>query len=291
MIQSMTGYGKTDTVFNDRKVNVELRALNGKATDLRIKYPSKFASKELWIRNHVLKRLDRGRFDMTISIDGDVSDDYTLDEQLFRTYYKQLRSLAQELDVKDQDYFSTIIRIPNVVRTRTEDLSIEEWKVVKELVDGVIEKTREYRIAEGEALKNDISTHLKSIMLNLVEVSTHENDRIDAIKQKMMTNLNGFVEEKKLDENRYEKELIYYLERLDINEEKIRLEQNCIYFKQLLDDPDEGAKGKKLTFISQEIGREINTMGAKAQYAQIQQLVVNMKDNLERIKEQLLNVL
>lgn len=291
MIQSMTGYGKASGVFQDRMINVEIRALNGKSTDFRIKSPSKYAAKELWIRKQVLSALDRGKFDMTISVDGEVGEQYTLDEKLFKSYYEKLKALSQELDADDTDYFAAIVRIPNVVRTALDDLSEKEWAFCAGLIHEAIEKIREYRKSEGAAMETDIVGHLRNIMLNLVQVSTHENARIEAIKKKLSNNLNNFIVDQKLDENRYEQELIYYLERLDINEEKIRLEQNCNYFKQLLDDDSLEVKGKKLIFISQEIGREINTMGAKAQYAPIQQLVVSMKDDLERIKEQLLNVL
>jgi uncharacterized protein (TIGR00255 family) len=287
----MTGYGKASGVFQDRMINVEIRALNGKTTDFRIKSPTKYAAKELWIRKQVLQNLVRGKFDLTLSVDGDVGEQYTLDEKLFRSYYEKLKSLSEELEADDTDYFAAIVRIPNVVRTALDELSEEEWAFCSTLVGKAIDKIMEYRQSEGVAMKDDISTHLRNIMLNLVKVSTYEPDRIKAIKNKISGNLNSFVEDQKIDENRFEQELIYYLERLDINEEKIRLEQNCNYFKQLLDDGDSKAKGKKLIFISQEIGREINTMGAKAQYAPIQQLVVNMKDDLERIKEQLLNVL
>lgn len=291
MIQSMTGYGKASGLLNNRKITVEIRSLNGKSTDLRIKYPSKYGSKEMDIRKYVLNKLERGRFDMTLSIDGDVSDDYVLDEELFKAYYRQMKSLSDELQSKQADFFPTIVRIPNVIHTNLEDLSDEEWHTCQKLVEEAANKTEEYRKSEGEAMKKDIATHLRSIMLNLIQVSTHEPERIKSIKNKISNNLNGLAEDQKIDQNRFEQELIYYLERLDINEEKIRLEQNCNYFKQLLDDPNIVTKGKKLTFISQEIGREINTMGAKAQFAPIQQLVINMKDDLERIKEQLLNVL
>jgi len=291
MIQSMTGYGKASAVSNERKINVELRALNGKSTDIRIKFPPKYSSKEMWIRKRILSALQRGKFDMTISIDGEVAEEYALDEEMFKSYFKKLKSLAVELDNEQNDYFSTILRVPNVVRTVVGDLSEEEWKSCEGVIDDVVTKLEEYRRSEGEAMKVDIANHVRSIMLNLIQVSTYEPERIKAIKQKIGNSLQSFIEEKKIDENRFEQELIYYLERLDINEEKIRLEQNCNYFKQILDDDKLEAKGKKLIFISQEIGREINTMGAKAQYAPIQQLVVSMKDDLERIKEQLLNVL
>jgi uncharacterized protein (TIGR00255 family) len=291
MIQSMTGYGKASGVYQDRMINVEIRALNGKSTDFRIKCPTKYAARELWIRKKVLNVLERGKFDMTISVDGDVGEEYTLDEKLFRSYYNKLKSLSVELEADDTDYFAAIVRIPNVIRTTLEDLSGAEWDFCAGLIDKALQKITDYRISEGRALEADISVHLRSIMLNLVQVSTHELARIEAIKTKLSGNLKNLVEEQKIDQNRFEQELIYYLERLDINEEKIRLEQNCTYFKQLLDDENMHDKGKKLIFISQEIGREINTMGAKAQYAPIQQLVVNMKDDLERIKEQLLNVL
>ena len=291
MIQSMTGYGKASGSYNERMINVEIRALNGKNTDLRMKCPSKYASKELWIRKRILSGLERGKFDMTISIDGEVGEEYNLDEKLFKSYYNKLKSLSGELGAGDTDYFAAIVRIPNVVKTSLEDLSEEEWEFCASLIDMAMSRITEYRKSEGDAMQKDISQHLRNIMLNLIKVSTFEPKRIEAIKQKIGGNLSNFIEEKKIDENRFEQEMIYYLERLDINEEKIRLEQNCNYFKQLLDEASLVSKGKKLIFISQEIGREINTMGAKAQYAPIQQLVVSMKDDLERIKEQLLNVL
>jgi len=291
MIQSMTGYGKASAVFNERKINVELRALNGKSTDIRIKFPPKYSSKEMWIRKKILSSLHRGKFDMSISIDGEVAEEFALDEEMFKSYYKKLKSLAVELNNEQNDYFSTILRVPNVVRTVVGDLSEEEWRACESVLDDVVSRLEEYRVSEGQAMKVDIANHLRSIMLNLIKVSTYEPERMKAIKQKIGNSLQSFIDEKKIDENRFEQELIYYLEKLDINEEKIRLEQNCNYFKQILDDDQMAAKGKKLIFISQEIGREINTMGAKAQYAPIQQLVVSMKDDLEKIKEQLLNVL
>jgi len=291
MIQSMTGFGKASGLYEERMINVQIRALNGKTTDVRIKSPSKYASKELWIRKQILNKLERGKFDMTISLDGEMGEEYILDEKMFRSYYHKLKSLSEELDADDTDYFAATDKSSNVVRTTLEDLSEKEWAVCENLVEDAITRISEYRKSEGEAMKIDIATHLRNIMLNLIQVSTHEPARIKAIKNKISTNIKSIAEDQKIDENRFEQELIYYLERLDINEEKIRLEQNCNYFKQLLDDGTTGAKGKKLIFISQEIGREINTMGAKAQYAPIQQLVVSMKDDLERIKEQLLNVL
>lgn len=291
MIQSMTGYGQASSVYNHKKISVELRALNGKTTDIRIKFPAKYGSKELAIRNQVLSMLEHGRFDMTISIDGVVEEQYKLDEQLFRSYFKTLNDLARELGVRDQDYFSTIIRIPNVVKNMVEELTEDEWLITEELIKSVIQQIISYRQAEGDTMLTDIRQSVEKILDFLKQVEIHEKDRIQGIKDRISNNLNGFFSEIRLDENRFEQELLYYIERLDINEEKIRLEQNCKYFIQLLDDQTVTGKGKKLIFISQEIGREINTMGAKAQNAPIQQLVVSMKDELERIKELLLNVL
>lgn len=291
MIQSMTGYGQASAVYNHKKLNVELRALNGKTTDIRIKFPAKYGSKELAIRNQVLSKLEHGRFDMTISIDGVVEEQYKLDEQLFRSYFKTLNDLAKELGVKEQDYFSTIIRIPNVVKNMVEELTEDEWLITEGLIGSTIEQIIAYRKAEGKTMLTDIRQSVGNILEFLRQVEPHEKDRIQGIKDRVNNSLNGFFNEIRIDENRFEQELLYYIERLDINEEKIRLEQNCKYFIQLLDDPSVIGKGKKLIFISQEIGREINTMGAKAQFAPIQQLVVNMKDELERVKELLLNVL
>jgi uncharacterized protein (TIGR00255 family) len=291
MIQSMTGYGQASAVFNHRKLNVELRALNGKTTDIRIKFPAKYGSKELAMRNQVLNKLEHGRFDMTISIDGVVEEQYKLDEQLFRSYFKTLNELAKDLGVKEQDYFSTIIRIPNVVKNMVEELTDDEWTITEALIESTIDQIIAYRMAEGNTMLTDIRQSVGNILVFLKQVEPHEKDRIQGIKDRVSNSMNGFFNEIRIDENRFEQELLYYIERLDINEEKIRLEQNCNYFMQLLDDPSVIGKGKKLIFISQEIGREINTMGAKAQFAPIQQLVVNMKDELERVKELLLNVL
>ena len=287
----MTGYAKASGVYNDRMINVELRALNGKTTDVRIKCPPKYASRELWIRKKLLETLDRGKFDMTISIDGDAEESYILDEKLFKSYYNKLKGLSEELGADKEGYFSAIVRIPNVIHTGQEDLSEADWAFCDSLIEESIDKINQYRQAEGQALEEDITSHLESILGHLGNVTPFEIERIEAIKAKISGNLKSFIEDQKIDENRFEQEMIYYLERLDINEEKIRLEQNCQYFKQFLQDTTLVSKGKKLIFISQEIGREINTMGAKAQYAPIQQLVVGMKDDLERIKEQLLNVL
>ena len=291
MILSMTGYAKASGVFEERMIHVELRALNGKTTDVRVKCPPKFASMELGIRKKLMNALDRGKFDMTIAIDGAVEEEYILDEKLFKSYYRKLSALSQELGAGREDLFTAIMRIPNVVHTSLEDLSEAEWQYCDGLIDEAIQRIIQYRESEGLALEKDISQNLDSILSYLAQVGKHELERIEAIKSKISGNLNALIEEQKVDVNRFEQELIYYLERLDINEEKIRLEQNCLYFKELLSDSSLTSKGKKLIFISQEIGREINTMGAKAQYAPIQQLVVGMKDDLEKIKEQLLNVL
>jgi len=290
MVLSMTGYGQSIVRSGEKVIKIELRSLNGKSADVRLKVPSLYKSKELEFRNQVLKGAVRGKIDITISFDGAGSEEpYKLNTHLIKNYFLELKELAEQLGVGQQDILSSILKIPNVVELDEADIDEKEFEAVKDGITQVLAKFKEFRAKEGKAMKSDIIFQLESIENLLKSIEPHEGERIKKVKQKLARSLDQISEENKMDQNRYEQEIIYYLEKLDITEEKIRLEQHCKYLREVLDNEEE-VKGKKTSFICQEMGREINTIGSKAQYSEIQQIVVNMKDSLEKIKEQVLNI-
>ncbi len=291
MVYSMTGYGKAKGEYKGRSYTIDIRTLNGKSTDIRMKLPNHFKPKEIELRSFILEKVHRGKIDFniqTLSTDGDL--DYGLNMKLIETYYQQLKSFAADKEMPPQDFLQTIIRIPNVVMAKDEDLSDEEWKYIMSLVDDALDNLNEFREDEGLSLKNDLLSRVESIIQLQADIIPHEEQR----RVDLSTRLHKLVEDnlstENVDKNRLEQEIVYYLEKLDIHEEKVRLKQHCQYF---LDELNSNKKqlGKKLNFISQEMGREINTLGAKAQYSSIQQIVVKMKVELDQIKEQLANVL
>ena len=291
MLYSMTGYGKAKGEFSGRSYTIDISTLNGRTTDIRMKLPNHFKSKEIELRTHVLEKALRGKIDFTVqmsSMDGD--SDYGVNLDLIETYYKQLAELSRKYQMPPQDFLQTIIRIPNVITSRDEDISDEEWAFVLDLVNQSLVELDEFRLQEGESLKSDLSTRTNNIIRLQEEIVPFEAKR----KEDLLVRLHKLIEEnltaEATDKNRLEQEVIYYLEKLDIHEEKVRLKQHCQYFNQELQSSDFEV-GKKLNFISQEMGREINTLGSKAQYYDIQQKVVQMKVELDQIKEQLANVL
>ncbi len=292
MLYSMTGFGRAEGKLHDKKFSVEVKSLNGKSSDVRLKIPAYFREKELVIRQMISKKLIRGKIDAIISIVSESGDDeYGLNKDLFRKYYKELNGLKSELSIADADIMSSILRIPNVIQTQENDLNDEDWNLVSELIDAAVSNLQNFRKTEGDSLEKDLRHRVDSIASLLSQIEPHEKERMVVIKDRIRKNINEFFNNNaNSDENRFEQEIFYYLEKLDINEEKIRLAQHCKYFVEQLEQ--EGiSKGRKLNFISQEIGREINTIGSKAQFSAIQQIVVQMKDDLEKIKEQLLNTL
>lgn len=290
MVHSMTGYGEASGTYEQKKIRVELRSLNGKSTDVRIKMPSLYRTKELILRNIVLQSAKRGKLDLSIVFEGGEGDEsYKINSTLTKKYFLELSSVAKELSVSSEGLLNAVLKIPNVIAVDDVTVSEAEWTFVENLVLKAIESLKSFRANEGAALEKDLSNHVLEIENQLEKVKEFEPGRIELLRSRFHKNLLQFTEEVNVDKNRFEQELMYYIEKLDISEEKIRLKQHCEYFKEILSKEDV-AKGKKLNFISQEMGREMNTMGSKAQNSSIQQLVILMKDYLEKIKEQVLNI-
>ena len=292
MILSMTGYGKSSVDFNGKSIIVDVKSLNGKTSDIRVKTPNYYRQKEIEIRNIVSEKAFRGKLELNIDISSELGDDeYGLNTPLFKKYYYELSQLKKAVgDTDHSDLFATIIRIPNVVTSQEKDVDENEWKYVEKSIVKAIEDLNAFRKSEGLALEKDLAANIEFIGAKLDEIEPFEKDRITRLKARLQKNLEDFLGNESVDQNRFEQEVIFYLEKLDINEEKVRLSQHLKYFLSVMHSP-EVMVGKKLAFISQEIGREINTLGAKAQNSNIQQLVVQMKDALEQIKEQLANVI
>jgi len=291
MICSMTGFGKSSNETDKGKVTVEIRSLNGKTTDIRLKYPAGYSEKEMWIRNFIHNKLTRGKFDVNISNNMSNGNNLSVNENLFKEYHKKLNKLADELNEKNRDFFPSIVRIPNIFKETEYELSEEEWRMTITTLEEAADKLMQYRKQEGVSIKKDIVENITRIKNSLPSIIDHDIERKKIIKDRLSKSIAEIEDRNKVDKNRFEQEVMYYLEKLDINEEQQRLKQHCDYFLEIINDESKFEKGKKLNFIAQEIGREINTMGAKAQYSPLQKLVVNMKDNLEKIKEQLANVL
>lgn len=289
MLQSMTGFGQSTGSYANKEIQVQIKTLNGKVTDVRFKIPNTYREKEMELRKMVLENSTRGKIDVNISINSGAGDEeYGLNTDLFAKYYKELKSLQDSLGIPQGDIMQAIVRIPSVIGVKEESMSSEEWASLQAIVQDALDQLNAFRTEEGRSLYEDLKSRTKSIMDMLKEVPKHEQERKTALQEKIRKNLAEFMKADNVDHNRFEQELLYYLEKLDINEEKVRLEQHLIYFNEEL-ETDAAAKGKKLGFIAQEIGREINTMGSKAQFAPLQKIVVRMKQELEKIREQILN--
>lgn len=291
MIKSMTGYGKAILETPQKKITIEVKSLNSKQADLNAKVPWLYKEKEIEIRNIVTRRLERGKIDFYISFD-------IMDEELMpvinkssvKNYYRQLSEVAEELGIKpENDALSIIMRLPEALKSEKPELTEDEWKNVSKLISDALEQVDQYRIEEGKALEADLSGSVSRILGFLEDISPFEAERIFKVRERLTTTLKETIGSDNVDMNRFEQELIFYLEKLDINEEKVRLRKHCDYFSETM--AVSGSNGKMLSFIAQEMGREINTIGSKANDASMQKIVVKMKDELERIKEQVLNVL
>ncbi len=289
MLYSMTGYGRESLPYKDKIIMVEIRSLNSKFTDLRLKIPQNFKEKETELRRTVLERLERGKLDLVIEVKSHQGDDeYGLNTALFKKYYHELSKLSEELGMPKGDLLPAILRLPNIVATDADEIEEEEWETVLKTLDAAMRSFEKFRQAEGKAMEDDMRMRVNCIRDYLSRLDPHETERVTRLRQRLYQNLEEYLSKEKIDENRFEQEIIFYLEKIDITEEKVRLEQHCIYFLEELDKPY-AQKGRKLSFISQEMGREINTLGAKAYSSDIQKLVVGMKDELEKIKEQVAN--
>lgn len=287
----MTGYGEGKGSYKNKTITVEIKSLNGKSTDIRFKSPANYREKELELRKFIINHAQRGKFDVSIYFDSEsAAEEFGLNKPLFKKYWSELNQLSGELNFEQEGFIPAILRIPNVVQAAEGTISDAEWKVIKNTTKKALESLKNFRISDGKGMMKDLRSSVKSIQKCLKSVKPFEKERIKALKSRMEKNLADYLGKQNVDKNRYEQEVIFYIEKLDINEEKVRLEQHCKFFLEQLATEDGESKGKKLAFISQEIGREINTLGAKAQHSSIQKLVVKMKDELEQIKEQVANI-
>lgn len=286
----MTGYGTAKGTVGGQSVTVEIRSLNSKFLELNLRLPSQFRDKELELRAELGRRIERGKADLSISFDnGDNNRKSTVNRELFDSYFNELQDISKEYHLSDVNMLDVILRMPQVLNNDKAESDENHWKELQLIIHQAINHFDEFRKNEGGVLETDILNRLRAIEARIPEVEVYEPQRIEAIRARMQKGFNDIKDTSGADLNRFEQELIYYIEKLDISEEKVRLRSHCDYFLQTINSPE--ANGKKLGFITQELGREINTMGSKANDARIQRLVVEMKDELEKLKEQLANVL
>ena len=291
MLLSMTSYGRASADFENKRIIIELKSLNSKFIDLRLKIPSNFHDKEMWVRKHIHDHFLRGKVEATFTYENQEGGEiYTINKSIFKEYYRQLSTLSSELNLSNESILPAILKLPEVVSSSEEKMADNEWEIIKNTLDEALDKVKIHRKEEGASIENDMIKRIEAILSYLESIGPLEKARVEKVRQKMSASLAEYLQRQHVDENRFEQEVLFYLEKIDITEEKVRLKQHCEYFLQEL-AVDRSLKGKKLTFISQEIGREINTLGAKAYSSSIQKFVVLMKDELEKIKEQLANVI
>ena len=287
----MTGYGKAECILPDKKLTIEIKSLNSKQMDTNTRLPSLYKEKELEIRQQISSELERGKVECSFYYE--LSEDAasgTINAPVVKSYYEQLYKISGELGLEaSMELLSTVMRMPDTLRNEKPELKENEWGSVRAALKQAIAHVNEFRNQEGESLDTDLRQRVEAISQKLINIEKYEEERIAQIRERIGNNLAAYLKKEDLDENRFEQELIFYIEKLDVSEEKVRLSNHCKYFLETMED--QKPAGKKLGFISQEMGREINTLGSKANHAEIQKLVVEMKDELERIKEQILNVL
>src|SRR3954447_4077519 len=291
MLYSMTGYGRAEQVINDKTFLVEIRSLNGKQFDIRLALPTLLKPYEFEVRNILSEGLIRGSIECNIMLKQNGSaKPVIINTELAKSYYEPVAQLAAELNMNTDNLLSVLLKLPDVVTPSTDVLSPEEWQAFELLIKGAIRELNEHREEEGKSLEADLLERIKNIQSYEQSIAAMEPERRKKIKEGLVKVLEDNVGKDNYDPNRLEQELIYYIEKIDISEEQVRLKNHCDYFRQILQEP-EISKGKKLSFILQEIGREINTTGSKAYHSQVQKCVVQMKDELEKAKEQILNAL
>jgi uncharacterized protein (TIGR00255 family) len=287
MIKSMTGFGKFDTETPNYKLNIEIRSLNSKQLDLSLKLPYPFRAYEMELRQFLSAELVRGKVDVYISIEKEANKTIDVNEELLMAYYKTIKNIAVKIGEENQAILPLLLKQPDIYKTEKKESNENEIVDLKNALKSAVKKFDDFRNQEGNALEKDLSLRLSNIETNRDKIKTLDKNRIDAVKQRLTQKILD-IKEVSMDKNRFEQELIYFIEKLDINEELVRLDNHLQYFKSTMSEKD---AGRKLGFISQEIGREINTIGSKCNDAEMQKIVVNMKDDLEKIKEQSLNVL
>lgn len=290
MIKSMTGFGKGEAICGDKKFRVELRSLNSKQLDLSVKIPGKYRAAEAEVRNIITRQLQRGKVDCFVSFEAAVADTSAhINVDAFKSYANELRKVCQEngISAEGDALLTAVMRMPDVVTSEEQDVSDDELKAIVDATEQAAAQLDAFRVQEGAILIADLLSRIDLIEKYRHEVEPFEGQRVETIKNRIRENLQKLAVE--VDNNRLEQEMIFYIEKLDITEEKVRLDNHCSYFREVAATED--APGRKLGFIAQELGREINTMGSKSNEANMQRLVVMMKDELEKIKEQVLNIL
>lgn len=290
MIQSMTGFGKATTELEKRKVTVEIKSLNSKQLDLSVRMPNLYKEHEMEVRNMLSRELERGKVDFLIYVENIGNETANqINHNLLEGYYNQIKESARKLGIDTPaDWFSTLLRLPDVLKYESQEVDEAEWAAVSKTISEAKKQLLAFRKQEGAMLEKLFEEKIGNISRLLTDIEPHEAERVDKIKVRISEALQK-IEDFDYDKNRFEQEMIYYIEKLDINEEKVRLTNHLSYFLETMKSGS--GQGKKLGFISQEMGREINTMGSKSNHAEMQQIVVRMKDELEQIKEQVLNVL
>lgn len=290
MIQSMTGFGKSVTELPEKKLSVEIKSLNSKQFDLNTRIPFIYREKEMEIRSLLLQHIERGKVDFIINIENiGKSTSSQINVSAVENYYNQIKEVAQTLDIDTpKEWFQVLLRLPESIKTELSELDESEWQAIMQTINNSLSEFAKFRLQEGNMLQKLFEEKIKNISNLLSEIEKYESERIEKVKSKIQDALQK-LETNTYDGNRFEQEMIYYIEKLDINEEKNRLNNHLAYFVNTM--TQEKSQGRKLGFIVQEIGREINTMGSKSNHAEMQKIVVQMKDELEQIKEQILNVL
>ncbi|MDD5569581.1 MAG: YicC family protein [Bacteroidales bacterium] len=291
MIKSMTGFGKAICESQNFKVTAEIKSVNGKQSDVKIRMPSVYGEKEMQLRSLIAQSLERGNIELSLFIENSAENpNYSFNKPLALKYYSELKSLSKEINQENKtDYIGLIMKMPDVLKPEKSIMDEKEWDFIYKTVVKVLEEVDKSRRSEGIKLERDFRKRIDLIFKLLKETEKLDLVRLKSIKQRLQNNLLDVIDKNKIDENRLEQELVFYVEKIDITEEKVRLKSHCNYFLETL--ADKNSQGKKLGFISQEMGREINTLGSKANNVDIQKKVVIMKDELEKIKEQLMNVL
>ena len=287
----MTGFGKSVVELDNKTINIEVRSVNSKNFDFYTRTPAHFREKEAEIRKMAQNILSRGKIELSLNeAKGQSISSVNINPLAIKKHYEVLKSVAEDIGLTaNSDVLAAILQMPDVLMSEEKELDTQEWRLINEGVKNALEALNDYRIDEGAALEADFITRIANLRTYQQAIRPFEEARIDHLKAKFRKDISSIIERGKIDENRFEQEIMFYIEKLDITEEQVRLTQHLDYFTEVLNN--EGTQGKKLNFIGQEIGRELNTLGSKANHAEIQKIIVNMKDELEKIKEQMLNIL
>ena len=290
MLKSMTGFGKAVCETETKKITVEIKSLNSKQADLNIKLPSIYRDKESEIRQEINKQLERGKIDLSVNLESkQFEKQISINKDVIQAYYNELKPIYDSFETNQTpDWMSIIMRMPDTLSQQANEIDENEWKSISETITLAIKQLVEFRLNEGKVLETELLMRIHNIESLFKEIEVFEPLRTEIVKNRLKQNLTELLGKEGFDKNRFEQELIYYLEKMDFTEEKVRLSNHCIYFKETCNEDN---PGRKLGFITQEIGREINTLGSKANQSDIQRLIVQMKDELEKTKEQLLNIL